>query len=99
HLLILGILSFAAALTGRIARRRLRRRWAIVHVVGMGTSFVLMLTAFYVDNGHQLPPLSYLPAWTYWLLPAVVGVPLIARALVLHPVVRQSLAEHGTPRL
>jgi hypothetical protein len=92
HLFVLGVLSFAAALVGRTARRKLWMRWATVHVLGMGSSFVLMLTAFYVDNGHQLPPLQYLPAWTYWALPTVVGTPLIAWAITRHPVAREARA-------
>jgi hypothetical protein len=90
HLFILGLLSFSAALIGRTARRRLWKHWATVHVMGMGSSFIAMLTAFYVDNGHQLPPLSYLPTWTYWTLPSLVGVPLIAWAITRHPVVRET---------
>jgi hypothetical protein len=95
HLFLLGVLALAAAALGRMARRRLWKRWALVHLVGMGSSFILMLTAFYVDNGHQLPLLSSLPSWTYWMLPAVVGVPVIARAIVRHPVVRQANARRA----
>ena len=47
-----------------------------------------MFVAFYVDNGKQLPPLSHLPPWTYWALPISIGVPLIIRALLRHPLVR-----------
>src|ERR1700692_2245496 len=55
HLFILGAFSFAAASVGRIARRQLWRRWVDFHVIGMGLSYVLMLTAFYEDNGKRLP--------------------------------------------
>jgi hypothetical protein len=49
----------------------------------MGLSYVLMLIAFYVDNGKQLPPLwKDLPHVTYWLLPLAIGIPLIVRALL-----------------
>jgi hypothetical protein len=52
----------------------------------MGLSYVLMLIAFYVDNGKQLPPLwKDLPHVTYWLLPLAIGIPLIVRALLRHP--------------
>jgi hypothetical protein len=40
-----------------------------------------MLTAFYVDNGRQLPVWDRLPTLANWLLPAVVGAPLIWRAV------------------
>jgi hypothetical protein len=48
----------------------------------MGLSYTLMLIAFYMDNGKQLPLWRQLPSVTYWLLPSAVGVPLIVRALL-----------------
>src|SRR5713226_5732494 len=36
-------------------------RWARFHIVGMGLSYVLLLTAFYVDNGKNLPLWNRLP--------------------------------------
>jgi hypothetical protein len=55
----------------------------------MGTSYVLLLVAFYVDNGTQLPIWKDLPHFTYWLLPIAAGAPLIARAVLRHPLVSQ----------
>jgi hypothetical protein len=74
-LFILGALSFAAAYLGRQARRQRRRNWARLHIIGMGASYVLLLIAFYVDNGKQLPIWKELSHFTYWLLP--VRIPLI----------------------
>jgi len=90
HLFILGVLSFAAAIVGRSARRRRRPGWAGVHVSGMGLSYILLLTAFYVDNGKSLPLWKELPTIAYWLVPAAIGIPIIAWALLRHPVVRAS---------
>jgi hypothetical protein len=90
HLLVLGTLSFAAAYFGRQARRHRRNGWVRLHLTGMGASYILMLTAFYVDNGKSLPLWKDLPAMAYWLLPAVVGIPLMVRALVWHPLARRS---------
>jgi hypothetical protein len=89
HLFILGTLSFAAACFGREARRRGRRHWVRLHITGMGSSYVLLLIAFYVDNGKSLPLWRDLPAVAYWLLPAAVGIPLIVRVLLWHPLVRR----------
>lgn len=91
HLFILGALSFAAAYFGRRARRHRWRHWVRLHITGMGSSYVLLLIAFYVDNGESLPLWRDLPALAYWLLPAAIGVPLIVRALVWHPLTRQPL--------
>lgn len=54
HLFILGTLSFVSAYCGRQARRQRWRNWVRLHITGMGTSYVLLLVAFYVDNGHLL---------------------------------------------
>ena len=88
HLFILGALSFAAAYLGRQARRHRWRHWVRLHIAGMGSSYVLLLIAFYVDNGRFLPLWKDLPPAAYWLVPAAIGIPLIARALLWHPLVR-----------
>jgi uncharacterized membrane protein len=90
HLFVLGLMSFASAWFGRTA---VRRRWPFrlrLHLTAMGLSYILMLIAFYVDNGKQLPLWKDLPHVMYWLLPLLVGMPLIVRALLWHPLVRES---------
>jgi len=54
----------------------------------MGLSYVLLLTAFYVDNGKNLPLWNKLPQIAFWVLPAAAGIPFIIRALLRHPLVR-----------
>jgi hypothetical protein len=88
HLFVLGALAFGAAFLGRMARRRRWSNWVKLHITGMATSYVLLLTAFYVDNGKNLPLWRELPPLAYWLVPAVVGIPLIVRALLWHPLAR-----------
>ena len=84
HLFVLGILSFGAGVVGRRARRRLWRRWLPVHITGMAVSYILLLTAFHVDNGPHLPLWRSLPPLAFWLLPRLVGVPLLIWALRRH---------------
>lgn len=89
HLFILGVLSFGAASGGRLA---LRRRWwksVYLHVIGMGSSYVLVLTAFYVDNGKNLPVWQELPETAFWLLPTAIGLPIIAYVLSYHPLAKR----------
>ena len=74
HLFVLGVLSFATAWLGRQARRQRWRSWVRLHIAAMGSSYILLLIAFYVDNGRSLPLWRDLPPLTYWLLPAVVGI-------------------------
>jgi hypothetical protein len=90
HLFVLGTLAFVAAYLGRRAKLQRWRNWVRLHITGMGSSYVLLVIAFYVDNGRQLPVWRDLPHFTYWLLPLAVGIPLIVRALLRHPLVRQA---------
>lgn len=95
-LFILGSLSFAAALGGRTAKRKRWPGWVRWHITGMGVSYILLLTAFYVDNGKSLPIWKELPPIAYWLLPGAIGVPIICRALLHHPLVsRTEVSEYG----
>ena len=55
--------------------------WLPYHFSGMGLSYIILLTAYYVDNGPRLPVWDRLPHIVYWVLPAAVGVPLILRSL------------------
>jgi len=81
HLLWLGAVTFGLATTARLARRHRWKYWMPIHIVGMGGSYTVMIAAFYVDNGKNLPLWRELPALTYWLVPASVGTLLIVRAL------------------
>jgi hypothetical protein len=66
-----------------------------LHISGMSLSYVVMLIAFYVDNGKQLPIWKDLPHFAYWLLPLVAAAPLIVWALLWHPMVlRMKRAAH-----
>ena len=89
HLFTLGLFAFIAATIGRRARRRLWRGWPRVHICGMGTSYILLITAFYVDNGPNLPVWRELPSTAFWVLPSLIGAPILINALVRHPLVRR----------
>jgi hypothetical protein len=83
-LFVLGVVSFGASCLGRTVRRRNWQAWTGTHIISMGCSFIAMLTAFCIEEGESVPGLSGLPRLTYWFLPALVGTPLIVRALVRH---------------
>jgi len=88
HLAVLGVFSFLAAFLGRRAHRKLWHRWPVWHMAGMGSSYILMLTAFYVDNGKNLPLWKLLPEILYWLLPAMIGIPLMIRTMMRNPLMK-----------
>lgn len=81
YLLVIGAVAFTAATIGDQHRRR-HRPGDTGHIAGMGTAYVAMLTAFYVDNGPHLPLWDRLPALAFWLLPSAIGAPIIARAIL-----------------
>src|SRR5262245_28971615 len=95
HLFVLGILSFAAGGIGRMARRRLWPGGLRVHVAGMALSYILLLTAFYVDNGSHLPVWRSLPPLAHWLLPSIVGLPILVWALTRHPLILRFRGPHA----
>lgn len=90
HLFALGLLSFVAATIGRSARRRRWPGWPRIHMTGMAGSYILMITAFYVDNGPNLPLWRELPPIAFWILPTLIGAPILANALLRHPLARIS---------
>jgi hypothetical protein len=92
HLLALGVLCFVAASIGRSARRSAWPRWVEWHIWGMGLSYILMLTAFYVDNGPHLPLWNRLPPSTHWYLSSVIGLPVLLYVVKRHPLAQKSRA-------
>jgi len=89
HLFMLGALSFAAAYFGRNAERKRQRNWPWFHIWGMGLSYILLLTAFYVDNGKNLPFWREFPPISFWFLPGAVGIPIVLYVVRRHPIVKR----------
>jgi hypothetical protein len=59
--------------------------------VGMIGSYVVLWTAFFVDNAHQIPGLNQLPPLTFWVLPTLIGIrssccpsPALSRTWLCH---------------
>lgn len=84
YLLALGTIAFGFASIGLTARKVRWRGWKSFHILGMSSSYVTLLTAFYVDNGPRLPLVNHLPTIVFWTLPSLVGLVLVVRALRHH---------------
>jgi hypothetical protein len=89
-LLIVGTVAYALTFSGRSLARLKRAGWTKIHTVCMGFSYVLLLTGFYVDNGKNLPFWNQFPQWFFWIFPAIIGIPIIIRAYLFHPLNRKS---------
>lgn len=89
HLLILGMLSFGTAYYGRRAIRQGKSASSRLHTICMGSSYIFLLTAFYVDNGKHLPFWNQFSQLFFWLFPAVLGIPIIVYSVLRHPLNRR----------
>ncbi len=90
YLSLLATLGYGLALGGYTARRfrqnplvwrLLGKQWVIAHIVGMIGSYVVLWTAFYVDNAHLIPGLKQLPILTFWVLPTLIALPFTMLSL------------------
>src|SRR5712692_69790 len=86
YLFFLALAGYGFALAGYGARRFRRepslvrllgKQWVVTHIVGMIGSYIVLWTAFYVDNAHLIPGLNQLPPLTFWVLPTVIGITFI----------------------
>ncbi len=86
YLFFLALAGYGFALAGYGARRFRRepwlmrlfgKQWVVAHIVGVIGSYIVLWTAFYVDNAHLIPGLNQLPPLTFWVLPTVIGIPFI----------------------
>ncbi len=90
YLFFLAVIGYGFALGGYAARRFRRapwmrrllgKQWIIAHIVGMIGSYIVLWTAFYVDNAHLIPLLNRLPPLTFWVLPTMIGLPFIVLSI------------------
>ena len=86
YLLVLATLGYGLALSGYAARRfrqkpivkrMVGKQWVVVHIIGVIGSYVILWTAFYVDNAHLIPGLKQLPTLTFWVLPTLIALPFL----------------------
>jgi hypothetical protein len=64
--------------------------WVIAHLGSMIGSYVVLLTAFYVDNAHLFPVLQDLPIIVFWLSPTLIAIPFLVRAIARFAPKRQA---------
>jgi hypothetical protein len=70
--------SYAFALLGYVAAKRRWRGWLTAHVTGQGGSSIAMVTALLVVNWQPLTGIPGRATLWPWVLPTLVGTPIIA---------------------
>jgi hypothetical protein len=90
YLFALATIGYGLALAGYGARRFRRepslmrvlgKQWIVAHILGVIGSYVVLWTAFYVDNAHLIPGLQQLPTLTFWVLPSLIALPFLVLSL------------------
>lgn len=76
-LFYVALFSYSFALIGYLARKRGWRNWLFLHIRGMLGSYIGLVTAVLITNGSDIPFLKTLPIWTLWILPTIIGTPMI----------------------
>lgn len=77
-LLGVAVGSYALALLGYVAAKVRWKGWLKFHLAGQGGSYIALCTALLVINWATLTGVSGLAAPWPWLLPTLIGSPLIA---------------------
>jgi hypothetical protein len=70
--------SYAFALVGYVAAKRRWPGWLSAHIAGQGGSYIAMVTALLVVNWNALTGTRGFASPWPWILPTLVGSPLIA---------------------
>ena len=65
--------TYAFALPGYLAARKRGRGWLLIHVVGVTSSYVAMVTAFLVNNFQRITGISGIPFAVRALVPMFFG--------------------------
>lgn len=79
YLFYIGVFSYALALLGYLSSKSRWKNWLGSHIGGMLGSYIGIVTATIVVNVPKIPFLNELPPLLFWLLPTIIGTPLIFR--------------------
>lgn len=76
-LFFIAIFSYGLALSGYLARKRKPLNWLPKHIGGMLGSYIGIIIAILVVNTPNIPVISDWSPVIFWLLPTVIGTPII----------------------
>jgi hypothetical protein len=89
HLLLIGFFSITFTLTGYCLSKVKPKNWTRLHTICMGLSYIFLLTGFYVDNGKNLPFWNQFPRYVFYVLPSIIGIPIVVYVVLKHPLNKQ----------
>jgi len=69
--------SYAFAFLGYVSAKARWNKWLIWHITGQGGSYIAMTTAFLVVNWQVLTGASGIHSPFAWILPTLIGSPII----------------------
>ena len=70
--------TYAIALPGYIAGKKRGRHWLLIHVIGLTSSYVAMISSFIVNNIRKVPGIPPLPFAVRALVPMFIGTCAVA---------------------
>ncbi len=79
YLLYIGVFSYGMALLGYLAVKIKWKNWLALHISGMLGSYIGIATATITVNISKIPLLNELPILLFWLLPTIIGTPIIMK--------------------
>jgi hypothetical protein len=88
-LFYIALFSYGLALYGYLARKRQWSNWLKHHIGGMLGSYIGVITAVLVVNGHTVSAVTGIPYLLLWFLPTIVGTPLIRMVIARNHLRRQ----------
>lgn len=77
YFLFIAVFSYYSALKAYLAVKRRYSGWLHKHISGMIGSYIALVTASLVVNVDRIPGLNQLPVLFLWLLPTLIGTPII----------------------
>ncbi|MET3576628.1 DUF2306 domain-containing protein [Bhargavaea ullalensis] len=80
YLFYIALFSYGNALLGLISARRKKKGWMGPHIGGVLGSYIGIVTAVLVVNVPRIPVINEWPVLLFWILPTVIGTPLIVIA-------------------
>lgn len=79
YLFYIGVFSYSLALLGYLAAKIRWKNWLALHISGMLGSYIGIATATITVNINKIPLLNELPVLLFWLLPTIIGTPIIIK--------------------